>query len=48
MKSKDLIKAELVGQLHQQSLGLLIDALADAQVRIQELEAKLAEGDKKE
>ena len=48
MKSKDLIKAELVGQLHQQSLGLLIDALAEAQVRIQELEAKLAESEKKE
>lgn len=48
MKSKELIKAELVAQIHQQSLGLLIDALAEAQVRIQELEAKLAEGEKKE
>lgn len=46
MKSKDLIKSEIVAQLHQQSVGLLIDALADAQVRIAELEQKLNEAQK--
>lgn len=46
MKTKDHIKSEIVAQLHQQSLGMLIDALAEAQAKIGELEQKLNEAQK--
>ena len=45
-KSKDLIKAEIISQLQQQSMAVLVDSLTEAQARIAELEAKLAEGAK--
>ena len=43
MKSKELIKAEIVSQLQQQSMAVLVDSLTEAQARIAELEAKVAE-----
>ena len=43
MKSKDLIKAEIISQLQQQSMAVLVDSLTEAQARIAELEAKVAE-----
>ena len=42
MKSKDLIKAEIISQLQQQSMAVLVDSLSEAQARIAELEAKVA------
>jgi len=43
MRPKELIKAEIVSQLQQQSLAILVDTLTEAQARIAELEAKLQE-----
>ena len=43
MKSKELIKAEIISQLQQQSMAVLVDSLTEAQARISELEAKVAE-----
>lgn len=42
-KSKELIKAEIISQLQQQSMAVLVDSLAEAQARIAELEAKVTE-----
>jgi hypothetical protein len=42
-KPKDLIKAEIISQLQQQSMAVLVDSLTEAQARIAELEAKVAE-----
>jgi len=42
-KPKELIKAEIISQLQQQSMSVLVDSLAEAQARIAELEAKVAE-----
>ena len=47
LPSKDLIKAGIVAQIHQQSVALLVDALTDAQARIAELEAKLPKDEAK-
>ena len=43
MKPKELIKAEIISQLQQQSMAVLVDSLTEAQARIAELEAKVAE-----
>jgi hypothetical protein len=43
MRPKELIKAEIVSQLQQQSLAILVDSLTEAQARIAELEGKLQE-----
>jgi uncharacterized coiled-coil protein SlyX len=43
MKSKELIKAEIISQLQQQSMAVLVDTLTEAQAKIAELEAKVAE-----
>lgn len=45
-KTKDHVRTEIVASLHQQSLNLLVDSLAEAQLKIIELEAKLAEAKK--
>jgi len=42
-KPKELIKAEIISQLQQQSMAVLVDSLTEAQARIAELEAKVAE-----
>jgi hypothetical protein len=42
-KPKELIKAEIISQLQQQSMSVLVDSLTEAQARIAELEAKVAE-----
>ena len=42
-RSKEAIRAEIIGQLHQQSINLLIDSLSEASAKIAELEAALAE-----
>lgn len=42
-KPKDLIKAEIISQLQQQSMAVLVDSLTEAQARIAELEAKVTE-----
>jgi len=46
MKSKELIKAELISQIQQQSMAALVDSLTEAIAKIAELEAKLAEASK--
>ena len=43
MKSKELIKAELISQIQQQSMSVLVDTLTEAHAKIAELEAKFAE-----
>lgn len=43
MKTKEIIKAEIISQLQQQSMSVLVDSLAEAQARIAELEAKVTE-----
>lgn len=43
MKSKELIKAEIVSQLQQQYMAVLVDTLTEAHAKIAELEQKLAE-----
>jgi len=43
MKTKELIKAEIVSQLQQQSMAVLLDTLTEAYAKIAELEQKLAE-----
>ena len=48
MKSKELIKAEIISQLQQQSMAVLVDSLTEAQAKILELEAKLTEQTKGE
>jgi len=42
-KSKELIKAEIISQLQQQSMSVLVESLTEAQARIAELETKVAE-----
>ncbi len=42
-KSKEIIKAEIISQLQQQSMSVLVESLTEAQARIAELEAKVAE-----
>ena len=42
-KPKELIKAEIISQLQKQSMAVLVDSLTEAQARIAELEAKVAE-----
>lgn len=42
-KPKELIKAEIISQLQQQSMAVLVDSLTEAQARVAELEAKVAE-----
>ena len=42
-KSKELIKAEIISQLQQQSMAVLVDTLTEAHAKIAELEAKVAE-----
>ena len=42
-KSKEIIKAEIISQLQQQSRSVLVESLTEAQARIAELEAKVAE-----
>ena len=42
-KPKDLIKAEIVSQLQQQSMAVLVDTLTEPHAKIAELEQKLAE-----
>jgi len=42
-KPKELIKAEIISQLQQQSMAVLVDSLTEAQARIAELEAKVSE-----
>lgn len=42
-KPKELIKAEIISQLQQQSMAVLVDSLTEAQARIAELEVKVAE-----
>jgi hypothetical protein len=42
-KSKELIKSEIISQLQQQSMSVLVESLTEAQARIAELEAKVAE-----
>jgi len=42
-KPKELIKAEIISQLQQQSMAVLVDSLTEAQARIAELEAKVVE-----
>ena len=46
MKSKELIKAELISQIQQQSMAALVDSLTEAIAKISELEGKLAEAAK--
>jgi hypothetical protein len=45
-KSKELIKAELISQIQQQSMATLVDSLTEAIAKIAELEAKLADASK--
>lgn len=45
-KSKDLLKADIAIQLHGQSISLLVDSLAEAQVKIEELNARIQELEK--
>jgi hypothetical protein len=40
-KTKELIKAEIISQLQQQSMAVLVDTLTEAQAKIAELEEKL-------
>jgi hypothetical protein len=47
-KSKDSIKSDIIVQLHNQSISLLVDSLAEAQVKIEELTARIAELEKKQ
>jgi hypothetical protein len=42
-KSKELIKAEIISQLQQQSMSVLVETLTEAHAKIAELEAKVAE-----
>jgi len=42
-KSKEIIKAEIISQLQQQSMSVLVESLTEAQARIAELEAKVSE-----
>jgi len=42
-KPKELIKAEIISQLQQQSMAVLVDSLTEAQARIAELETKVTE-----
>jgi len=46
MKTKEVIKSEIICKLQQQSMAVLVDSLTEAQARIAELEAKLAEAAK--
>lgn len=46
-KSKDSIKSDIIVQLHNQSLNLLVESLAEAQIKIDELNARIAELEKK-
>jgi hypothetical protein len=46
MKSKELIKGEIVSQMQQQSIAVLLESLTEAIAKIAELEGKLAEASK--
>jgi len=46
IRSKEAIRADILAQLHQHSLNLLIESLADGTIKIAELEAALAEAKK--
>jgi len=46
MRSKEAIRSDIVAQLHQQSINLLIESLAEATAKIAELEAALTEARK--
>ena len=41
-KTKDQFRAEIAAAVQNQSLSLLVDALADANIRLATLEAELA------
>ena len=46
MRPKEAIRSDIVAQLHQQSINLLIDSLAEASAKVAELEAALTEARK--
>lgn len=39
IRTKEQFKSDIIAQLQQQSLNLLVDALAEAQAKLAELEA---------
>lgn len=47
-KTKDQIRAEIANALQSQNLNALVEALAEANLKIAELEEKLQSGEKKE
>lgn len=47
-KSKESAKAEIVLQLSNQSISILVDSLAEAHLKIEELTARIAELEKKQ
>lgn len=47
-KTKDQIRAEIANALQGQNLNALVEALAEANLKIAELEEKLQSGEKKE
>jgi uncharacterized coiled-coil protein SlyX len=46
-KTKDQIRTEIASALQNQNLNALVEALAEANLKIAELEQKLESGDKK-
>ena len=48
MKTKDQIRTEIAAALQNQNLNALVEALAEANLKITELEEKLQSGEKKE
>ena len=47
-KTKDQIRTEIASALQSQNLNALVEALAEANLKIAELEEKLQSGEKKE
>lgn len=47
-KTKDQIRTEIANALQSQNLNALVEALAEANLKIAELEEKLQSGEKKE
>lgn len=47
-KTKDQIRTEIASALQSQSINMLIESLAAANLKIAELEEKLQSGEKKE
>ena len=43
IRTKEQFKSDIIAQLQQQSLNLLVDALAEAQAKLAELEAAKAD-----